>query len=274
MPPALSLLLCASVGLSADDPTVRGRIALLLVDRGVDVFAASGSDAATVERRGAQYVLRWAGAQTRIDASVPSVAELELAQRIALGAPERPNVPSTPRVFLEARGEVPLAARARAAEAVLAEGLTLTGRVERAQQGRCLLATPSGVELRRGEPGRACRTLGAATAQAPSGARGADAMKSAEESASAGAVRKSAAEPDSGSAAAMKSGAAPAPRSGAARKSGAEPASPAAAARKSAAAEAAATAAATKSKAAPAAGAASATKSAAAEAAATAAATT
>ncbi len=182
MPPALSLLLCASVGLSADDPAVRGRIALLLVDRGVDVFAATGPDAARVERRGAQYVLRWGGVRAAIDASVPSVAELELAQRIALGAGERHDGPSARRVFLEARGDVPLAARARAAEAVLAEGLTLTGQAQRAQRGRCLVATPRGVELRRGEPGRACRPASVAdgSSGAPSTAPGANAGKSEE----------------------------------------------------------------------------------------------
>ncbi|MEQ8983876.1 MAG: hypothetical protein RL846_38385, partial [Deltaproteobacteria bacterium] len=260
MPPALSLLLCASVGLSADDPTVRGRIALLLVDRGVDVFAASGADAASVERRGAQYVLRWAGAQTQIDASVPSVAELELAQRIALGAPGRPDAPTVPRVFLEARGEVPLAARARAAEAVLAEGLTLTGQVERAQQGRCLLATPRGVELRMGEPGRACRAEVAATASTPS--RGGDARRSvpaqaagsgaatksvARAAGGSGAARKSVAEPGAGSANAKKSAAGPGSASADATKSAAAPASAPAAAKKSAASPGSASTAAKKS---------------------------
>ncbi len=171
MSAAWALLLCASVGLSVDTPAMRGRLALLLVDEGLDVHG-DGRGAIRIERSGARYVLHLRGERIEIDGTVPSVAELELAQRIALAI--RTNAPTRgPRlVYLEVRGRVPVEARARQAEAVLASGWGLAAKPERAKRGRCLVAVDGAVEVRDGVPGRACEAAARVGADAGSGSDG------------------------------------------------------------------------------------------------------
>lgn len=155
------LVLVGAVALDVDAPVLRGRLALLLVDEGIDVYGPdSGATKTRVTARGDTYELTMdvdPPVRVRVESAVPAVAELELAQRIVLSTkgPSDEKI-RNPLIRLDVRGDVPMKVRARAAARLLGSSFGLTSDPRRATEGRCLSVVAGRARLERGPPNEPC----------------------------------------------------------------------------------------------------------------------